>query len=313
MDKKPTRITTSRLFLSLINEIKPDILIVHTIELLPALLYYKFYNRKVKIVYDMLENYPFNFRYQQFRSPLKSKILSTLSNLIEKVSYPFLSYIFLAEKTYLKEKKLPLSKSVILENKYSPIHHFTKKKKEEFNTISFVFCGSLTKIFGVVEVIKWFSGLSSCNSILNYKLTIIGKAYESDVIQALDKFAQNNKLVQCIGVKEFVPHEDIIREMFSCDFVLLPYPENQCTTNCIPTKLYECLALGVPMITQENLLWKKVCKESNGSLFIDFKQPIEIKSFEQKIKSFTPYPNGIDQKAFWYSEEKKLLNIIETL
>ncbi|AZQ61989.1 hypothetical protein EI427_06975 [Flammeovirga pectinis] len=313
ISKKPTRLTTSRLFLSQIRKVKPDLIIVHTIELLPALIYYKIKNKKVKIIYDMLENYPFNFRYQKYRPTLQSQILSSFSHLIEKVSYPFLSHIFVAEQTYLTEKKLPLSKTTILENKFNPIYHLKKSIKKQSNTVSLVFCGSLTKIFGVEVILNWFSDLSSCKSVLNYKLTIIGKAYEEDVIQILQNSTTTNKNIKCIGVTEFVPHEQIIKEMFSSDFVVLPYPENPCTKNCIPTKLYECLGLGIPMLTQENLLWEKVCKESNGSMFIDFKQPIEIKSFEEQINTFIPYSNGIDQKALWNTEEKKLLNIIETL
>ncbi|WP_281614141.1 hypothetical protein [Flammeovirga sp. SubArs3] len=305
------RIKGNKRFFSFLKSQKNiDLIIIHTIELLPALVFYKKLNPKVKIIYDMLENYPLNFKSQIYRSAWKSKVLSFLSHQIEVFSFQYLDHIFSAETTYLKEKQLPLYKTTVLENKYAG---------KLFNTIPstdylhFVICGSLTRVFGINEAINFIELLNSCkNQPTTIKFTVIGKAYESDIIEKLKKINQFHN-VECIGITNFIPHSKIIKEMLTASYLLLSYPKNPCTKNCIPTKMYEGLALGIPMIIQNNSLWEEITTPTNSSIFIDFNKKSDILSIFDKIQTHKPYRKGPDKNALWKSEEEKLLNVIQTL
>lgn len=305
--KKSSRILVSRLFLSLLKKEKPNYIIVHTIELLPIILWYKITHPKVKLCYDMLENYPLNFTAQQYHSTWYKTILSQVASWTEKLSYPFLDKIFVAEKAYTFEKKIPLKKTVILENKYAPIlsDRYFKKNNED---LTITLCGSLTAIFGVYGFLKFVENASSCNNRLKFK--IIGKAHEQDVIDRINLFGKTHN-IELIGIHQFVPHKKIIKEMLNSDFIALPYPDNDSTKNCIPTKMYECLALGIPMLIQHNKIWKEITTPLKAALYIDFNTEKNFDDLYLKMTQLKAYPKGPHVEAYWINEERKLLNSLK--
>jgi hypothetical protein len=58
--------------------------------------------------------------------------------------------------------------------------------------------------------------------------------------------------------------------MLQSHAVLLPYKSNKSTENRIPTKVFECLSLGIPMIANECQIWSEIIKDLNAGLCIDF-------------------------------------------
>ncbi|WP_044203666.1 glycosyltransferase [Flammeovirga sp. OC4] len=307
INEKSTRKDAGRLFCALLKKEKPQHIIIHTIELLPFLIGYKIRHKNVKIYYDILENYPLNFTAQTYHKKYIKYLLALGAQLIEKFSFPFLNQIFLAEKAYLDEKSLPVSKTTVLENKYVPIT--SKPNTLTSNEKVITYCGTLSKAFGVLEFLNFVTVLSSCNSQLNFKFKIIGKAYEDDVVKIIHEYAQKYP-IEIIGITSFVPHLKIVEEMQKSDFVALPYPTNASTKNCIPTKMYECMALEIPMIIQENSLWKSIVTPYQAGIFLDFNS-FNKTELENKILQLDPYPNGYNKNALWKTEEHKLFKIIK--
>lgn len=309
LNKESTRLKMSRLFYYLLKKEQPDLIIIHTIELLPVLLFYKLKNKGVKIFYDILENYPLNFKSQGYYTGIKSLLFSKSAYLIEQIAFPFLTHSFLAEIIYLKEKKLDIKKVTVLENKFVPISPQMNRKNSIHNEVTITMCGTLTKIFGVIQFIEFIENLSSCNNSINYHFKIIGKAYEKDIIDLIrNKEKEFN--IECTGIESFVSHSEIIKVMNQSDFVALPYPTNDSTKNCIPTKMFECMALGIPMIIQNNPFWKTIVNPYAGGVFIDF-ETFEVLNFEEQLLNLKPYPNGINKNALWKTEEHKLLSLLE--
>ncbi|KXX69070.1 glycosyltransferase [Flammeovirga sp. SJP92] len=307
INEKSSRRSAGRLFYALLKKVKPQHIIIHTIELLPYLIWYKINHRPVRIYYDILENYPLNFKAQSYYSSFTKHLLSIGAAIIEQLSYPFLDHIMVAEKTYLKEKFLPMAKTEVLENKYVSIVESKSDKNRNYKLITY--CGTLTKAFGALEFLKFIDAISSCKNRLKYKFRIIGKAYESDVIQQIYNHAKIYD-IEIIGITEFVPHLKIIEAMQDSDFVALPYPTNPSTQNCIPTKMCECMALGIPMIIQENSFWKSIVTPYQAGIFLDFNS-FNYTELEDKIIHLNPYPNGYNKNALWKTEEHKLFKIIK--
>lgn len=306
INEKSTRRNAGRLFYKLLLKERPQHIIIHTIELLPFLIWYKLNHKTIKIYYDILENYGLNFKAQSYYSIFSKHFLSFGANLIESISFPFLDHIFSAEKIYLNEKKLPIHKTTVLENKYVSI--LDKKEKIEHQNKIITFCGTLSKAFGVLEFLNFVAVLCSCKNQLNYTFRIIGKAYENDVIQKLSQFEKQFNL-ELIGITEFVPHLKVIEVMQESDFVALPYPTNLSTKNCIPTKMYECMALGIPMIIQNNPFWKTITDPHQAGIFIDFNK-IDCRTLKEEIENLAPYPNGGIKNAFWDKENNELRKVI---
>ncbi|OHX65528.1 glycosyltransferase family protein [Flammeovirga pacifica] len=296
-------------FFSFLKDIKADMIIVHSIELLPSILLYKFKNINCKIIYDILENYPLNFRKQGYHKKINSIFLSISAYLLEKISYRYLDHIFSAEQTYIKEKSLPSSKTTILENKYAGEISFRKNNPD---ITHFVMCGSLTKIFGIKQFITFVHQINHLH-IDRFHFTIIGKAYEDEIINNLAQLNQELENVTVIGNENFVPHDVVINKMLEADFVCLPYPQNPSTENCIPTKMYECLALKIPMIIHQNKLWTKITSPVNAGIYCDFNK-VDVVNLINQVNSYTGYRNSSKQiDPLWQSEEEKLLKVIQTL
>ncbi|NME69837.1 glycosyltransferase [Flammeovirga aprica] len=305
INEKSTRSNVGRLFHALLKKEQPESVIIHTIELLPFLVWYKITNKNAGIYYDILENYPLNFTAQSYYSNTFKYLLAFGANAIEKLSFPFIDYIFSAEKTYLEEKSLPKDKTIVLENKYVPILPKIEKVKSE--TVHIIFCGTLSKAFGVMEFLNFVANIGSCKSQLNIKFKIIGKAYEEDVIKRIEKYAEKYS-IETVGITAFVPHLTIIKAMQEADFVALPYPSNPSTQHCIPTKMYECMAMGIPMLIQNNPFWERITTPYQAGVFMDFNS-CNIQELIDRIKVFEAYKNGINKNALWKTEEQKLLNI----
>ncbi|ANQ48452.1 glycosyltransferase family 4 protein [Flammeovirga sp. MY04] len=303
------RLVANNHFFRFLKKHQPGIIIIHTIELIPSIILFKYLHPEVKIIYDILENYPLNFTEQRYHKKYLSPILSFAAQRIENLCFKYVDHLFVAEKTYFEEKKLPINKATILENKYGgeiELRSFQPGK------IHFLMCGSITKIFGAHHFLDFIDAVNKLK-IEKYSFSIIGKAYEKDIIERIRIAELKYQNVSAIGIEEFVSHDLIIEKMLEANFVCLPYPYNKSTKGCIPTKMYECLALKIPMIINPNPLWENITNPQNAALYHDFTSD-KVTDLLKKLDSYVGYKNSPDQiDPLWKSEEEKLLKVIQTL
>lgn len=308
IDADVPRSKSSSLFLKELNRIRPDAIIVHTVELLPAVYYYKAASPNTKVFYDIIENYVYNIFYQNIHTGIKKHILTLGTYLIEKLSPIFISHYFAAEQTYLKEKSLPPKKTTILENKLNfKIYSNNKHIKPEKIQIELLLCGTISTVFGAKEAFFFAEKLHKQNS--NIRLHIIGSCVEEELKNWLFEQLKTADFLKITGLNKLVPHADIINAMREADFVLLSYQPNKSTKDCIPTKMYECWALGIPMIIQKNQLWESLCMPYNSGFFINYKTFDAEKVMPLLFKG-NYYPDGPVKSARWETEAEKLLKIL---
>ena len=114
------RLTANWYFFLLLWNLKPNIIIVSTFELLPASLLYKLLFR-VRLGYDVQENYAFNVYYSKVFPYLLRPILYFWIRLLEIFAHPFINFYLLAEDCYALEIPFMKSKSYLLPNKFLQI------------------------------------------------------------------------------------------------------------------------------------------------------------------------------------------------
>ena len=309
--KSKSRFYASFLFYKKISKLSPDLIIIHTVELLPIIYLYKVFNIKVKLIYDIRENYFYNIKYQSIYPWYIKSWASYVIRLIEFISKIFVNHYFLAENSYSEELNFLNGNYTILENKCFKEPRL-KKNNHQNDSIQMLFPGTISKVYGAEEAIDFIESLNQ-NKIKSH-LTFIGKVIEKDLLDRIQKLSiEKKEYLTLIGGNQLVSHNDIIYKMLKTDFVLLSYQKNKSIKKCIPTRLYECLAFKIPMIIQENQLWKQICCSYNAAIFIDFKK-YNIEDLIHQIKTKSFY-NGIleIEYAFWQSEEKKLLNVINQI
>lgn len=297
-------------FLEKIKIIQPDLLIVHAPELLWFAVYYKL-TRGIKLVYDVRENYWRNIVYQSNYKGLKKWILALGVRLTERLAVKFIDAVFLAESCYAEQMPFFKEKATILENKFK--NHFGLKSKETSRInlpIKVVCTGTLSEVYGIERAILWVIKLRALG--YDITLTLIGKISTKAFKNKITSYLKDYPFIRLFGNGELIPHHQILKELVEADVSILPYRPNKSTEDCIPTKLYEGIALKTPMLVQNNQLWEELCKPYRAAVFTDF----QLDNAEVDLKKIIEtrfYPQEIGKEVMWEKEEGKLLKKIESL
>lgn len=305
------RVTAQLKYLKLLFQVKPQLIICSTHEFLIVSSLYSFYNRCL-IIYDVQENYMLNLKAQHHYSTLAKHSIATLLRTIEKVTAPAIAHFLLAEKSYAQELPFIDNRYTILENKYKKeeLVPVTTPVKVTTRKLRLLYSGTIAAIYGVFEAITLADALYKLRP--DTHLTIIGFCPQESVLKKVKAIIQNKPYITLIGGDKLVPHQQIIDEVKKSNLGLLPYQPNKSTFRCIPTKLYEYAALGLPMLAQNNPLWLTLLQQYKAGFTINFKK-VDPQALLQKLQQQEFYPVGVPSDVFWETEEQKLLQVISSL
>jgi hypothetical protein len=294
--------------LLILLKLKPKVIIANTHELLMVMIVNKILFG-AKIIYDVQENYYRNIRYgQSFPVPMNI-ILSCLVRFKERLLFPFLDTCFLAEKSYIREIPFMRSKSILLENKFKPPIIYPKKQKPHKNSFIFAYTGTISVNYGIYDALNF---IETCRMYhIEAQLIIHGYCANVKLRKQLIEQCSQMSYVTLITGDEPLPHEDILNTLINCDYALLPYHLGPEIRNCIPTKLYECLSLHIPVIIRKNPTWMSLCDTYNAALYTDY---MHFNSFfPLTFNDFPMYKIQPGEEVLWSSEELKLIEAIELI
>jgi glycosyltransferase involved in cell wall biosynthesis len=298
-------------FLKLLLKVKPQIIIVTTFELLKVTILYKILFGGV-LLYDIQENYYRNIAFNKTYPPVIRNILALYSRLIEYLSRPFINHYILAERNYEMEFSFSKGKSLIIENKHRTMkgepEALKRTKPASGTSIKLLYSGTISEGYGIFEAINLAEKLHEINQ--NITLTITGYCSKIQTLDIVKNKIKDKSFITLIGGNSLVPHKLIIEAISKADFGLLSYLPNPSTENCIPTRLFEYQAHILPMIIQENQLWKEVSEPNQSAIFINYNNFDPRELYKQMIhQSF--YPNGAGSENLWKGEESKLCSLIK--
>ncbi len=290
-----------------IIKLKPELIIVTCAELLAVIYLYKILFG-CKIIYDIQENYYRNIIFTNVYPALIKYPLALSIRLIEQLGRPFINQYFLAEKIYAEQLSFTKGKSLILENKAvipESIQMIWPKKND---TITFVYSGTIAEHYGIFEAIEFIKKIHAINQ--NVEFSIIGFAPDLRIYKKITTQTKDYSFIKIIGGDKLVPHDQVINEMLIANFCLLPYQTNRSTAGRIPTKLYECLVLEIPVIISSNDVWNDLVSINNAGVIHDFSGTHIPENIFKKVNY---YGNNLSSNYLWKNEETKLVNTIEKL
>lgn len=308
------RLTAQRVYYRLLQHIRPHLVVVSTHELLLATLLYKARYGGVRIVYDIQENYSLNLRSQHNYSwPLKHLLALSIRS-IEKTTASSIDHFLLAERSYADELSFLGNRYTFIENKYKPGQELQTPvipvALPTTGPLRLLYSGTIAEEYGVWEAIKLAKQMRAVRT--ETKLTIIGYCANSHTLAKLQQACQALPFVEMIGGDKLVPHQEILLQIKESHIGLLPYRPNASTFRCIPTKLYEYMAHGLPILIQENPLWQGIVEGNDAGRIIDFSR-INVVRLYHELSTSNFYKQGIPTTIYWESEEKKLLQVINPL
>jgi glycogen(starch) synthase len=301
--KKFGRLSLNRLLapwqvFQIINQVKPELIIINT----PELLLVAFLNRILygrKIIYDVLENYYYNIRFTPAFPKWMRFVLATFVRLAEVISRTFVSHYLLAEKGYEKELEFATPHTVIENKLPQEIASQYNIKNKGYSKL--IFSGTLAPTTGVLEAIQLCKKLHELDA--SFTLTIVGYCSLPDFLHRIKSEIAACDFIKLIGGGSLVPHFEILQELGKSDFGIVIYSVNPSTESSIPTKLYEYLAIGLPVLIHHNEQSHQLVSRLNAGVILP--KTIDYISLAKLLKS-TPFHPLHDPSIFWETEAAKL-------
>lgn len=266
-----------------------------------------------KIIYDIPENYQFNVKQNHiYRGVIKSITLLYL-HVTEYLTKYFTEGFFVAEEIYVTQLKfihkrpfiMLLNKSVIPhEEKFNSIN-FTSKQ-----SLKFIYSGTIGEEYGTIEAIDFCKKLHSSNP--NITLTIIGYSSDNQYLESIQNKINQIEFIQLITEDKPIPQAQIINEIKNSDIALLPYQLNPNISGRFPTKIYDYLALGIPMIIPPHTHWKAYLDQYHAGLCLNYINP-DIEKFIRELPTVTFYKTYPKEEIRWKSQEQTMLTFVENI
>ncbi len=288
-------------------QLKPEVFIITTHELLlPAVLLKLF--SKVKVVYDIRENYYRNIIHSGSFPVIIRSVLASVVRFKEKLLSPFVDHFLLAEKGYEIEFRFFKRSYTVVENKAMPLmpRSLPKGKEENRQSIKLLFSGTLAESTGVFRAIELAKELHKIDERVS--LTIIGKASLKETLDKIRKEAGLHFFITLIGGDSLVAHHEINRAIAASDFGILSYPLLYHTKNSKPTKLFEYLNGGLPIILEKQWPWVEQYQKYEPFLLFDFSHP-DYATLLQGLLTKSFYPS-VPAEITWDYEEKAFLEAV---
>ena len=302
--------TTKRMF-EKAKELDADIYHLHDPELIPIGLKLKKLGKKV--IMDIHENVALQIKDKKYAPFFFRNIISKLYRIFEIISLKKFDALVLAEKSYVHyyadlNKKI----TVILNMPDLDALKSFKNIKREKNEIFYI--GGISNDRGFDVIIKALKILKI--QFPNIKMHYVGpyskKLVNSADLKGIDK---NIKFYGMIPLIKGIEHSMNAKVGISILKPIANYKESY------STKIFEYMALGLPVVTSNFKLYKDIIEKHNCGLCVDPLNPQEIAKkiefiFKNPIESKKMGLNGIKltkEKFNWKIEEKKLFALYKNL
>ena len=317
-----SRLAAQRHYWNLLLLLAPNLVIVHAPELLPLTLLWQALGRGRRFIYDIRENYALNVSTQSVYQGLTRRGLAAGLRWVEAWAARRAAGIILAEASYAAElpflHELLPTRVVVLENKYQPQPNEQPRqqplKLPPLNEpLRLLYSGTISELNGVWEAIAVARQLRAAwpGGAL---LTIIGFCQQPELLRQLqEQTTAHADWLTLIGGAELVPHAGIVAEIGRSHLGLLAYRPHPSTARCRPTKLFEYLAHGLPVLASPNPLWQELLEAHGAGLALDFAQPVDGPALVARLRAHSFYPNGIPGDVQWASEGKKLWHLLDSV
>jgi len=274
-----------------------------------------------KVIYDVHEHYPNAIMSKYWIPKFVRSVVKIAFELLEFLLVPLLNAVIYTTPIVGKRYKRMRVQTVRIEN--LPLLEMfkgidTARRKANKNT-ALLYLGGITRIRGVVELIEAFAIVKKKHP--NLLLYLVGGFSPESFGESI------RSLIVKLGIKEDVklippvPYEKVKNYLSKASMGIvtyLPYPNNM---SCLPNKLFEYMACGLPIVASDFPLYRQVIEDAGCGKLVDPKNPMEIASAVEELldspeEREVMSRNGCSSfrnKYNWHCEEGKLVDLYKQL
>jgi glycosyltransferase involved in cell wall biosynthesis len=301
------RIFTPFKILRIIRQLNPAVLIVTTHELLGVALLAKLFTRS-KMVYDIQENYFLNILHTNAFHRLIKYPVAAYVRAKEIIATRWVDHFFLAEEIYAEQLPFVKGRNTLVLNKANI--DFARALQIQ-KPLALLFSGTLSQGTGVFEAIALAKEFHKIEPEI--RLTIIGFAARARDYQAIQAQIQQAPFIRLVGGNSLVNHEEIVQAIASSGAGIVSYVPNPATEGRTPTKLYEYISAGLPILfARPYPQWESVAKQSDHHFFVINSLHRDSFSAIEWLKKAKVRGTTSDSVS-WKNEENKLRTAISAL
>ncbi len=300
-----------------------DVIIIRDLPLLPlGIIVAKIF--RIKIIYDMAECYPNMYKsmLKLEENKLKNFIFKNqfIATAVEYVSVHAVDNIIVMieeSRDRLINKGVASDKILIIKNtpRLSAVVP-SKRKYENKPVLKLLYVGFVTGLRGIDLTIKalakYYSSKKDIDPLIEFNIIGIGTA-----INSLKQLIHHYNLDECIHLHGWCSH-DVVKEFFNkSDVGILTYPQCAHWNSTIPNKLFDYMAMGLPVIASEVRPIKRIVDETGCGICID---PDDYDAFIAALYKMTnpEYRAQVGQRGIsavsdkynWEHDIKKLWTIL---
>lgn len=283
------------------QKIKPEAIIVaNPALLLPAALYKC--TAANRLIFDCQENFEWNFVFQRGYPTWKSLIFPALSRFFLRNLFGFADRIWLAEEIYSRQiPYLPQGKWQIFENKVPEAwteHRFPSENKTGICRIAMT--GYLSDEAGTGKALAFMEAFR--RQFPDVKFSLAGQIPDAGL---RNQYMRQHPEADFSLTKTWTDSQTIHRVLAGADAVLIPYRISKANEGKFPTKMFEAVYEGKPMLCQQNSPFMELaCREGRG-IAVDFDHP-EQNDFNRILEEIRKAGKGQQGNPKWVFEGERL-------
>jgi glycosyltransferase involved in cell wall biosynthesis len=281
--------------------LKADLYHFHDPELAPFCLVYLLLGKKV--IFDVHENVAEQIQDKPWLGNFQKKLLSRLFHTLNKF-FARTFYTIIYDKMNLK---LPLTTVL----NYPKLNFFKSYQSNIRNGNEFFYIGGVSNNRGLDTILEAFDFLDKQK--IDFKMHFIGAISDST---NLEKFPNLSKKVIFYGRKNLEDGYEISRRCVAGLAILKPIGNY---VKSYPTKVFEYMAVGLPVVTSNFSLYKQIVEDNEVGWCVDPNSPREIAQLLNEIINDNSLET-ISKRAMehsvnysWKNEEEKLLMLYRTI
>ncbi len=229
----------------------------HDPELIPAMVWLSLRHPRVRILYDVHEELPLEVFSKAYIPrpirPLAGGFARLLWGLAARRFHAF------APATEAIAAHWPAERTRVVHNYPRDMFNLSRNGLK-VNPNRIVFVGALTHIHGVQEALQSVSRLRQDHPQL--RLELYGRLLDLPLQSAVGRAVQEG---WCQHIQWLEPAE-LITRLRGAGVGLVPYYPLRDHLDALPTKIFEYMALGIPIMASDFPLWRGIIQEQNVGL-----------------------------------------------